>query len=323
MDPRVSVIIPVYENEQTIAEAIESVLQQEFSDFEIIIIDDGSTDGSKDIIELYRKRSPDKIKCIRQSNQGISAARNNGIRIARGEYIAFLDADDLWIPEKLKTQVLFMDKEKNLGFSYTETFVVDIDCQLTGHWKHINPTNTFEVLYNGNFIHTLTVMARRHCFDRVGLFDPHLAISQDYHMWLKLTKQFSFGHISQPLAKYRIHSNNTSKDHSLRLKDHLYIISNKETAYDIPFWKQLLRKAKTYIDFGEIFRRENKLFELSKCYIMASIMCPWIGAYYWPKEAEKMRFSIFYRIFKIYFLGIYYFLSGIKMRLFKKQKNHA
>src|SRR4030042_587586 len=119
--PKVSVIITTYNRVHFVCEAIDSVLNQTFKDFEIIVVDDGSTDNTKEALKRYSKN----IFYIYQSNKGRSQARNTGLKVAKGDYIAFLDDDDIWVPHKLEKQVAFMDSNPNIGLVHTITEVID------------------------------------------------------------------------------------------------------------------------------------------------------------------------------------------------------
>ena len=123
--PKVSVIIPIYNAEKFISGTIESVIAQTYQDWEIIAVDDGSTDKTPEILTKYKKKLSSNLQVITQENSGVSIARNKGIPAARGEYIAFLDHDDLWTPEKLEKQVKLLDSNKELGLVYSDSYVID------------------------------------------------------------------------------------------------------------------------------------------------------------------------------------------------------
>jgi glycosyltransferase involved in cell wall biosynthesis len=312
--PKVSVIIPVFNNSATLAETLESALAQTFTDYEIITIDDGSTDNSKDIILKYAKQHPGKIHYIHQKNSGPAEARNKGIQNAQGEYIAFLDADDLWMPNKLKIQTAVMDETPELGFTFTETIVIDSLGNQTSHWKQDDRPQTFNCLFQRNFISNLTVMVRRSCFNTVGLLDPTLTYSQDYDLWLKLAKKFSFKGIALPLAQYRIHTNNISHNIAGTLNDILTIIKKPEISGDLSAFTVIRRRADTYIHFTDTYLKKGYYYHTGLCYLKSCWHLPFIGYYYWPKETTGKRFTILYRILRIYVLGIFYLIKGIVQR---------
>ncbi|MEL6777681.1 MAG: glycosyltransferase family 2 protein [Cyanobacteria bacterium J06597_16] len=207
--PKVSIIIPAYNAMRYLPETLDSALSQSFSDFEIMIVDDGSTDNIKDwFINLRDSR----VRLISQTNQGKSVALNEGIAQTSGEYIAFLDADDLWEPTKLEKQVQCLQADPQVGLVYTWTALADETGQATGRilashaegqvWKTLILKN---ILACGS-----TPMVRRQCFDVVGLFSPELPPAEDWDMWLRLAACYSFAVIKQPLVRYRKHAGNTS-----------------------------------------------------------------------------------------------------------------
>jgi glycosyltransferase involved in cell wall biosynthesis len=190
-------------------ETLASVWQQTFTDFEVVIVDDGSSD---DIQEWVSRIDDARIKLISQANQGASAARNNGIRAARGEYIAFLDADDLWMPTKLETHVDYLDKNPDAGLVYSWTAITDARGKPTG--RVMTPTeegDIFKKILARNIVVCPSVMVRRCCFDKVGLFIDSLRFNEDWEMWIRIASQYDFAVIKEPLVYYRQHANNTSK----------------------------------------------------------------------------------------------------------------
>lgn len=211
VNPKISIIIPVYNGEKYIAQAIESVLAQTYKNFEIIIINDGSTDNSLEKIKPYL--SLPNIKYIEQHNKGVAAARNTGIVNYAGELIALLDQDDLWLSEKLKVQVDYLAKNTDVGLVHSNFAYID------KKGKQIYPTDAwitdakgmcFKRLFIGNAIAPLTVIMKRECMDRVGLFDEEISYCDDYELWLRIARHFRIGHIDQILALYRLHGSNAS-----------------------------------------------------------------------------------------------------------------
>ena len=204
--PRVSVIIPTYNCDRYLARAIESALEQSYTDHEILIVDDGSTDNTADLLDRYEG----KIRYFRQPNRGVSAARNLALSHATGEFIAYLDADDMWYPKKLELQVAFLDIEKECGLVHTEVSVIDEDdhivhLRFNGETQRVIPQgHCLADMLRQCHIQTLTVLERRECVHRAGLFDERLPIAQDYHHWIKVALEgFAIGYLPDPLAKYR------------------------------------------------------------------------------------------------------------------------
>lgn len=205
--PKVSVVIPAYNCQDYIAATIESIFSQTYNDYEIIVVDDGSADGTARVISGFS----DKIKYVYQSNAGPAAARNTGILKARGEYIAFLDHDDVWLPDKLKMQVELLSRNASLGLVFTDTYIVEDKLFLspvagslfTFQLRPPHRGKVLKELFIDNFIPTPSVMARRDCFDKAGMFNPALVPIEDYDMWLHIAAFYEVDFIDVPLVKYR------------------------------------------------------------------------------------------------------------------------
>lgn len=206
--PTVSIIIPTYNRSALLKQALQSCLDQTFRDFEIIVVDDGSTDDTRKMVE--RLNSP-QIVYIHQPNRGRSRARNRALSKARGRYIAFLDSDDMYLPEKLAVQVKALDENPSYSAAYTSAFNIDVDGNFhpyvydatAGGWiyKEI-------ALYIPLTICLPTVMVRKEVFDKVGLFDPKLSRFEDTDMWRRIAKISPYLSIPQPLCKIRYHEGN-------------------------------------------------------------------------------------------------------------------
>jgi glycosyltransferase involved in cell wall biosynthesis len=202
--PLVSVIIPTYNSAEYIEEALESVFEQTFQDFEIIVVDDGSTDGTGEILKKYG----DRIRYIFQGNSGPASARNQGIRTALGEFIAFLDADDLWVPTKLEKQLELFRQRKDLGMVTTGA------CSFDEKGVFGYSTDKRETLMVGDIainiflrsnIGTPTVMVRKEIFDSVGFFEENIRQSEDDNMWIRIAAHYEVELIDEALIKVRNH----------------------------------------------------------------------------------------------------------------------
>ena len=276
--PRVSVVIPTYNSLQYLPFAVESALNQTFVDIEIIIINDGSTDRTE---EWGLQQSDPRLKLITQENLGKSAARNAGIEAARGDYIAFLDADDLWEPTKLEMQVNCLDKSPHIGLVYTWTVLADRDGRPTGHlissraagdvWKDLVCRN---ILACGS-----TPLVRRNCFEVTGLFSPDLPFAQDWDMWIRLAAHYPFAVIEKPLVRYRRHENNTS-----RKLDEMY-------RYNTLVLKRAFQS--TSIDTSEIRGRAYQSIHLYLGWIALQIQDCNRALFFWRKAyASAPRLSL-------------------------------
>jgi glycosyltransferase involved in cell wall biosynthesis len=209
VEGKVSVIIPTYNRPKWLPEAIDSVLNQTYHDIEIIVVNDGSTDDTEKVLEPYM----DKIRYIYKENGGPSpsSAVNAGIAAAKGEYIARLDDDDLFLPEKTELQVKMFEENPDLGLVTSHHYVIDAD----GKILYLKEVEDFPE--HGIFYRMLqyclfaqpTVMVRKECYDRVGLYRYILA--EDYDMWLRISRFYPAGVVNKPLAMYRRHGSNISR----------------------------------------------------------------------------------------------------------------
>lgn len=207
----VSVIIPAYQNAATIVEAVTSVLNQTMKDVEIIIIDDGSTDNLEDVLRPL----VDKIIFLRQENQGSAAARNLGIKNSTGEFVAFLDADDKWFPEKLTLQLALFEKNTKVGLVFGNMkYLYEGNVLSTTYFDLIPPLRgkVFLDLFAYNFVPTSATMVRRQVLEQVGLFDESFRIVQDYHLWLRIASSWELDYIEAPVTIYRTGTQQISRN---------------------------------------------------------------------------------------------------------------
>lgn len=198
--PVVSVVVPAYNAAWCVRRAIDSVLKQTFRDFELLVIDDGSTDDTADVLATFGGA----VRVVRQHNQGLSSARNAGIRAARGEFVAFLDADDWWLPGKLERQVSLLRAKPAVGFVSTAARVEDLDGRFLNLWPCTACSDAFlprlfgangDVAGSGS-----AVMARRRLFDEVGGFDECLRSLEDVDMWMRLAAVTAYACVDEPMV---------------------------------------------------------------------------------------------------------------------------
>jgi glycosyltransferase involved in cell wall biosynthesis len=216
----VSVIIPAYNSETYVANAIRSVLAQSYRPHEIIVVDDGSTDGTARAIEPFRH----VIRYLHQENRGEPAARNTGMREATGEYIAFLDADDLWVPEKLELQMAYLAAHPEYAFVYSDMSTFDengmIDASVKVRFNITFATgNIFRPLFRETLFGSGTVVFRKTCVNEVGFFDEKFLVGSDYEMWLRISRSFQVGVVDRPLLLYRQHSGMSTRGLGRAMRD--------------------------------------------------------------------------------------------------------
>ena len=268
--PLVSVIIPTYNRQQLVQRAIRSVLSQTFSDFEILVVDDGSTDNTAVVIQAFEDP---RIVYLNQNHSGLPAvARNTGIKHATGDYIAFLDSDDLWLPEKLDLQIAFMTAHSEIGLSFTNIWIFESDPEECWPEPALQPGNTyygreFNRLYGHYVIYNLTVMIRSEVPDAVGGLneDPKLKSVEDYEYWLRISHHFPIGYIDKPLAKYNRHAGGISKAGASPHHNQLILANSIDSTF--PEVKTVLKRQRrrwlSYIhhNLGIALYREGRIGE--------------------------------------------------------------
>jgi len=203
--PAVSVIIPTYNQAHFVAQAVESALAQTHPDVETIVVDDGSTDGTPSVLAAFG----DAIRTIRQENKGLPAARNAGFRASRGEYVLFLDSDDVILPEKLARHVALLEAEPRFGLTYSAWQQVDAGgTRVLGQVRPNRQGHLLaDLLRRTCFFFASAAVVRRRCLERVGLFDESLPWGEDADVWLRLARAgYPFGYLDLPLLRYRIHA---------------------------------------------------------------------------------------------------------------------
>lgn len=219
MKPAVSVIIPTHNRRALLERAVRSVSNQTFSDFELIVVDDGSTDGTrtsfKKIVRAYSHTPLQNhpIQIIRQKHRGVSAARNAGIRAARGKFIAFLDSDDEWLPEKLERQVLFFLENPRALICQTEEIWIRNGRRVNSMEKHKKCSGRiFKQCLPLCIVSPSAVMMKKELFEKVGHFDESFPACEDYDLWLRVSARFPIYLIDEPLiVKYGGHADQLSR----------------------------------------------------------------------------------------------------------------
>ena len=229
----VTVIVPSYNSRAFVTAAVDSVLSQSYPNVELIVVDDGSTDDTKQVLENYG----DKIRYLFKTNGGVSLARNFGIEQARGEYVAFLDADDSWLPEKLEKQIEAINSSPNAGAAHTSFYLGNQNLEIVGKRKPLRSIRNVleDLFFVGNVIGTpSSVVAKKSIFEEIGGFDPELSQCADWDMWIKLALKTDFAFVDEPLIIYRQHDGNMSKNARLLETDSTLMFEKAFKLYDLP-----------------------------------------------------------------------------------------
>lgn len=221
----VSIIMPVYNGEMYLEQAIDSILKQTYPHIEIIIVDDGSTDATPDIVKRYKS-----IKYFRQSNQGPSAARNAGVRLSSGKYIAMMDADDLSTPTRIEEKVNFLEKNPHYDYVYCDVDVID-SCnrflyRLESEKVFSSPSDALAYILYRQFIPSPSaILSLRKCF-HLAPYPEYYSHGEDYFLMIEWTKRFVGAYLSKALYRYRRHNGNLTNAHYKQIKAEIEIIKN-------------------------------------------------------------------------------------------------
>ncbi len=284
--PKVSILTPAFNAAKYLAETIDSVLAQTFQDFEMIIVDDGSTDRTKDVAESYARRFPDKIRYMYQMNAGPAAARNTAIKNSTGEYLALLDADDLWLPNRLEEGVKLLDQRQDVGLVHSRTKRLIEGIVSPGVERNLQYLSGWFFQYlvtRTAHISCLTAMFRRQCLDTVGLFDEAQECIgvEDRDLWIRISKYYPVQFINQELGVYRVISSGISRNTERMVEGRMYVISK-----NCPGFRNFMLRhyaiacaykeyADEYMQFGKYAEARKKYFQAIKCWPF--YIWPWIN----------------------------------------------
>jgi glycosyltransferase involved in cell wall biosynthesis len=223
MKPKVSIVMPVLNGERYLGEAVESILAQAYRDYELVAVDDGSTDRTRILLHQFQDRL--KLRYVNHPVcKGISISVNDGIQNATGEYITFLDHDDLWCPDFLETQVGYLDKHPDVGMVHSDFQTIDSEGNIieesVAHCRQRKRVSgqVFRQLFMDSFIAGSSVVIRKECFDRLGGFDESLHWA-DYHMWLRVAYYYKIDYVPKVLTKYRQHTTQSSRNYATERPD--------------------------------------------------------------------------------------------------------
>jgi len=209
--PLVTVIIPTFNRAAMVCEALDSVLAQSYRPLEVVVVDDGSTDGTAEAVARWGEEHAGdgfSLRCVRQENLGGNPARNRGIAKATGSFIAFLDSDDRWLPEKLQRQLDVLRRDRCIGGVYCGVRHVNAETgEATEPTDRAYPSGRLlqQLLIKDVTAPTSTYVIRREVFKKVGRFDTNLQARQDWDMWIRLAAEYEIGCVPEPLVEYRHH----------------------------------------------------------------------------------------------------------------------
>lgn len=237
-DPMVSVIIPTRNRANLLGHAIDSVLKQDYEDFELLIIDADSKDQTAELVASFKDP---RVRYCRTGHQGISHSLNTGITQARGDYIARLDSDDEWLPGLLKEMIAVLSENNDIGVAYAKAQAMDAKGQPLEEYRGIPlwwPDDSFKSMLYGDVTCNIALVARRECFDVAGTFDTDLAVHEDWDFWLRVSRHFRFFFVDQVLARYRYHEGNItgakSQEYESNIEKRLDVLNKVFAQDDLP-----------------------------------------------------------------------------------------
>jgi glycosyltransferase involved in cell wall biosynthesis len=267
--PLISVVIATFNCAKFLGDALNSVLVQTFKDCEVLIVDDGSTDETKEIVDRYFKDG--RLRYIYIDHKGQAFAKNRGIREARGEFVAFLDADDIWIPTKLEKQVPLFSQHQ-IGLVYGRRSLINEH----GYEKpFIHPKfhrgDALESIFIENYVCFSSAMVRKSVLDEVGMFDEQLKMGIDYDLWIRLAARYKFDYVDEVLVKYRIWGGQLSQKTGLRLETAWHIMDKalKDDEIRAKLSKRAIREATamTYCTTGNWYAESGDVGKAVRNYI--------------------------------------------------------
>ena len=279
----VSVIMAVYNTADYVAEAIDSVLAQDYRPLELMVIDDGSTDATPEILQRYADRP--EVLLLHQDNAGQKVARNKGLRHATGEYVCFCDSDNAWLPGRTTRQVALMEDDPEVIVAYGDVqFIDDAGNDLPTPVVRRHSGRISGKLLANNFVTFNTVIARREAIDRIGGFDETVTMGDDYDLLLRLSALGPFRHVAETLARYRIRPGQLSQRTGERMRNSLRTMQRFIDRYPEAVTATDIKRAYayTYTTLGAWQAKMGRKDEAWQTYMKA--------ATYWPFD---------YRLFKL------------------------
>ena len=305
--PKVSVILPTYNRAAMLPSAVESVLSQTFQDWELIVIDDGSSDQTPDVVAKIMARDL-RIRSYRQANSGLPATRAKGVELAVGEYIAFLDDDDSFAPDKLERQAAYLEAHSEMDLVYSHVETKGENCPLPEKWPD-KPADNFFDLVKQCTIQPNAVLVRSKAFEKFGNFRTKLKSGDDYEMWLRIAAKGRLAFLPGVVGTYHWHSKNMSRNGRQRSKSNLKIYRSLLSSDIAPQDKKLIREYvgfKNYMQASDAF--VQKRYDAARYHFLSSLLIdPKIGlSVPWNNKAPRV-----YRFLRPYFGMAYTSLLSI------------
>ena len=263
--PLVSVVIATYNMGKYVTEAVRSVLGQTMSDLEVIVVDDGSTDATREALSEFTGDS--RVQLLFQTNQGQPKAKNAGYRAARGQFIAFCDADDYWLPQKLEWQLPVFEADAGVGVVCSPILKLLPNGSLVGQERDFYRGDILDALFMENRIPFGTAVVRRECMDQAGGFDESVPMGIDWALWLKVATRWKFDYVSQPTYVYRIWDGQMSRNWRGRYECAFRIMDSFQQAHPGRVSPDVVKDAysATYTNLARLHARHTSVMESLRC----------------------------------------------------------
>jgi glycosyltransferase involved in cell wall biosynthesis len=273
MTPRVSVIVPAYNAAVYLPSAIDSVLAQTYSNWEIVIVNDGSTDHTRAIVDSYRPKLREKLHYIYQPNRGLPAARNTGMRAARGEFIALLDADDVWLPHRLARGVPVLDADPATGLVHARVVRIDMQGTIIGQLKvepkYLSGRIARNIYTRRAHIVCPTVMFRKSCMEAAGWFDETMQATEDRDLWFRIALRCNVAYIDEVLAYYRLSPSSITSNLDRLVQGQLYFVAKHRDSGAATRLECLQALGNIHREFGDSLFRGGAVTKAIGSYLRA------------------------------------------------------
>ena len=276
--PTVDVLIPAYNAAKYLAIAIESVMAQSFEDWQIVLVDDGSTDNTAEVLAPYIAKLGTRLKYIRQENRGLPAARNTAIRNSSSEFLALLDADDVWLPDRLQESLQPFANRPKVGLSYGLIARIDGEGKVfdtfAGNSAHAQGSIAPFIYMRRVELPCPTITFRRACIDRVGLFDEIMRATEDRDLWLRIALQYEVAFVPRVIAQYRTSPSSMSTDPDRMLRSQLHYIRKHYGAPGCGLRARQTALARAYKQRAEALKSMGKFWPALRSSLHALLLYP-------------------------------------------------
>jgi glycosyltransferase involved in cell wall biosynthesis len=278
--PRVSAIIPAYNAARFLPTSIESVIRQTYDQWEIVVVDDGSTDDTREVVSSYAHRLGDKLRYVYQPNAGLPAARNTGIRNAQGDLVALLDADDIWLPTRLERSVAAMDADPEIGLVHGRFERVNLEGK---HMDNLQPSFPVQHLSGriSGRIYTRevhlgcpTVTFRKSCIEKAGWFDETMRATEDRDLWFRIALHYKVGFINETIASYRVSAGSMSSDPERMFKWQTFFVEKHYKSGASGRLQRMQALSSIYRERADGLYRKSKTREAMYFYSRAALFDP-------------------------------------------------